>query len=101
MRRGAGLDPDQARRQLLKERQNVAPLKLTADHHLAFRINAMHLKNRLGDVETDSRNRLHAGSSETWALNNSHFHGTRVPVEEPSTASTSDLMYPRILRANP
>src|SRR5262245_39930928 len=87
MRRSAGLDPDQARRQLLKERQNVAPPQLTTDNHLAFRINAMDLKHRLGDVETDSRNRLHVGSSETWALNNTHFHDTRVPVEEPSTAS--------------
>src|SRR4026207_2435952 len=28
---------------------------------------------------------------ETWVLNNTHFHGTRVPVEEPSTASEPDL----------
>jgi hypothetical protein len=33
---------------------------------------------------------LHVGSSETWVLNNTHFHGTRVPVEEPSTASKPD-----------
>src|SRR4030095_9468112 len=65
MRRSAGLDPDQARRQLLEERQNAAPPQLTADNHLALRINAMDLKHRLGDVETDSRNRLHVGSSET------------------------------------
>jgi hypothetical protein len=91
MRRSAGLDANQTRRQLLKERQNVAPPQLTADNHLAFRINAMDLKHRLGDVETDSRNRLHVGSSETWVLNNTHFDGTRVPVEEPSTASVSDL----------
>src|SRR5262245_8030690 len=47
MRRSARLDPDQARRQLLKERQNVAPPQLTADNHLAFRTNAMDLKHRL------------------------------------------------------
>jgi hypothetical protein len=28
---------------------------------LASGINAMHLKHRLGDVETDCRNHLHAG----------------------------------------
>src|SRR4029450_2215103 len=88
MRRSAGLDPDQARRQLLEERQNAAPPQLTADNHLALRINAMDLKHRLGDVETDSRNRLHVGSSETWVLN---CHGTPVPVEEPSTASYPDM----------
>src|SRR5436305_9787958 len=43
MRRGAGLDADQAWRQLLKERQDVATLQLTADDHLASSINAMHL----------------------------------------------------------
>src|SRR4029434_3544369 len=91
MRRSTGLDPDQARRQLLEERQNVAPPQLTADNHLTLRINAMDLKHRLGDVETDSRNRLRVGSSETWVLSNTHFHGTRVPVQEPSTASIPDI----------
>jgi hypothetical protein len=70
MRRSAGLDANQARRQLLKESQNVAPPQLTADNHLAFGIRAMDLKHRLGDVETDSRQCLH------------HFHGTLLPVEE-------------------
>src|SRR6516165_11641940 len=59
MRRSASLDADQARRQLLEERQDVAPLQLTTNHHLASGINAMHLKDRLGDVETDCRDRLH------------------------------------------
>src|SRR4029434_2181980 len=67
------------------------PPQPPADDHLAFPVDAMDLKHRFGDVETDSRNRLHAGSSETWTLNNTHFHGTRVPVEEPSTASDSDI----------
>jgi hypothetical protein len=37
----------------------MAPLHLTADDHLAGSINAMNLKDRFGDVETDCRNRLH------------------------------------------
>src|SRR4029077_20085461 len=57
--RGTGFDADQAWRQLLEERQDVAALQLTADDHLASSINGMHLKDRLGDVETDCRNRLH------------------------------------------
>ena len=32
------------------------------------------------------------GSSESWALNSTHFHGTHVPVEEPSTASIADTL---------
>ena len=53
MRGRAGLDANQARWQLLEERQDVAPLQLTADQHPAFRINAVHLKHRLRDIETD------------------------------------------------
>jgi hypothetical protein len=29
-------------------------------------------------------------SSESWRLNSTHFRGTHVPVEEPSTASQAD-----------
>ena len=59
VRRGASLDANQAWRQLLKERQDVATLQLAADDHLARGINAVDLKDRLGDVETDCRDRLH------------------------------------------
>src|SRR5262245_11174277 len=69
MRRGAGLDANEARRQLLKERQNVTALQLAANDHIAFRIDAMDLKNRLCDVETDRRNRLHLWLLRiVWAL---------------------------------
>src|SRR5512132_1195162 len=61
MRRGARLDTDEARRQLLKERQDVTALELAANDHIACRIDAVDLKNRLCDVETDRRNRLHLG----------------------------------------
>src|SRR6476660_10517184 len=59
MRRGTRLDPNQARWQLLEEPQNRAALQLTADDHPPFRINAVHLKYRLRNVETYSRDRLH------------------------------------------
>ena len=59
MRRGASFDTNQARRHLLEESQNVAALQLTADDHLAVSINAMDLKNRLRDIETDCRDSLH------------------------------------------
>ena len=48
MRRGAGFDTNQARRQLLEEGQDVASLQLAAEDHLATGINAVHLKYRLG-----------------------------------------------------
>src|ERR1700685_522457 len=59
MRRGAGFDADQARWQLLKECQHVAPLELTADDDIASRIDAVNLKDRLRDIETECRDRLH------------------------------------------
>jgi hypothetical protein len=55
VRRGAGFDADQTRWQLLKERQNIPTLYLTADDHLALRIDAVDLENRLRNVETDCR----------------------------------------------
>ena len=59
MRRRAGFDANEARRQLLKERQHISALQLTTKDHLTIRVNAMNLKDRLRDIETDSRNRLH------------------------------------------
>src|SRR5262247_2927301 len=59
MRRSAGFDADKARRQLLKECQNVPALKLTANDYITCRVNSVDLKNRFRDIETDCRDRLH------------------------------------------
>jgi hypothetical protein len=45
--------------QLLEERQDRAALQLAADDPLASGINSVNLEDRLGDVETDCRDRLH------------------------------------------
>jgi hypothetical protein len=63
--RFASLDANQAGWQPLKECQDLAALQLPANNHLPGGINAMNLKDRLGDIETDCRNRLH-GASESW-----------------------------------
>ena len=68
VRRGASFDADQALRQLLEKRKDLATLQLAADDHLASSINSVNLKDRFGDVETDCRNRSHGGSSESWEL---------------------------------
>jgi hypothetical protein len=57
--RSGGLDANQAWSQLLKERQDIATLQLPTDNHMTVAINAMDLKNRLGDIETDRRDCLH------------------------------------------
>src|SRR5215470_17452740 len=73
MRRRTGLDANQARRQLLKKRQNITPLELTANNNIAIRIDAVNLKNRLGDIETGGGDRLHSpGSSESWGALTAH-----------------------------
>jgi hypothetical protein len=59
VRRGASLYADQTCWQLLKERNYLAPLQLTADDHLAASVNAVDLEDRLGDIQTDCRYRLH------------------------------------------
>src|SRR5262249_38013964 len=50
MRRSAGFDTDEARRQLLKEWQNVPALELAANDHITCRVNSVNLKNRLRDI---------------------------------------------------
>jgi hypothetical protein len=47
--------------QLGEERQHLRPSNLSTDHHLACRVDAVHLKYRLGDRRTD-RNRTSRGS---------------------------------------
>src|SRR5262249_44999725 len=59
MRRSAGVDADKARRQLLKEWYDVPALELTANDYITCRVNSVDLKNRLRDIETDCRDRLH------------------------------------------
>src|SRR5439155_16387405 len=59
MRRSTGFDADEARRQPLKEWQNVPALELTANDYITCRVNSVDLKNRLGDIETNCRDRLH------------------------------------------
>ena len=75
VRRSARLDADQTRRLLLEECQDRAALQLAADDHLASGIGSVNLEHRLGEVETDS----------------AQIYGTPVPVEEPFTASTTDV----------
>jgi len=43
------------------------------------------------EVETNCSDRLHLAPPNRGISSNSHFRGTRVPVEEPSTASNSDI----------
>src|SRR6516165_559596 len=94
------LDADQACRQLLEERQDIATLQLTTDDHLTSGINAVDLEHRFGDIETDCRDRLHA-----WLLRivGAPTAPTSMAltcrVEEPSTASQTDISHLRIARS--
>ena len=71
----------------------MTPLELTTDYYIALRINPVNLKDRLRDIETDCRNRLHnLAPSNRGGLNSTHIHGAHAPVEEPSTASLADQL---------
>jgi hypothetical protein len=50
------LNSDQARRQRLKEYNDIVAAQLSADHYRAHRIYAMHLKDVLGDIQSDCAN---------------------------------------------
>ena len=92
VRRGASLDANQARWQLLEERQDGAALQLAADDHLAGGINSVDLKDRLGDVETDRRDRLHDWLLQiVGALTAPTSLALTCRAEEPSTASRTDI----------
>src|SRR5215469_8573238 len=54
MRRCAGFNTDEA------WHQDITSLQLAPDDHLAYRVDAVDLKNRLRDVETDRRDPVHA-----------------------------------------
>ncbi len=43
----------------MKESQHIAALEVTTEDDFTLRINAVDLKNPLGDVETNGRNRLY------------------------------------------
>jgi hypothetical protein len=78
--RRASLDANQARWQFLKERNDVATLQLAANNHLPGGINAVHLEDPLGNVETDCRDRLHGQLVlNRGSLNSAYIHGTYVP----------------------
>jgi hypothetical protein len=54
----------------------VAPLDLPADQYVILGIDAVDLKNRLCNIRTDCRDRLHGSRG---SLSSPHIHGTRVP----------------------
>ena len=58
MRRRARLHPDQAGRQLGKERQNLPPTHRATQRHCPQCINSMHLKHRFGRIQPHRCNLL-------------------------------------------
>ena len=62
---------------------------------IALRIDAMNLKNRRRDVETNCRNRLHdLAPPNRGRLNSTHIRGTHVPVEEVAVGTEIALRPP-------
>jgi len=63
----AGLDSHDARRQLLEERQDISTFELAADDQVPCGVDAVDLKDRLRNIETDCRDRLHVQLSRSVA----------------------------------
>ena len=59
MGRRTGFDTDQARLQTAEELQHLRPTDTLADNHRPVLVDAVNLQYRLGNIETDCRNRLH------------------------------------------
>ena len=57
VRPGTGLHPNHTRRKIDEERQHRVPPQPLRHNHLALAINAMNLKHRLRQIETDERRR--------------------------------------------
>src|SRR6516225_532790 len=57
MRGTTRFQPDPGRRQLVEELLHFAAPKLTAENRYLVLIDAMHLKDMLGDIQTNSDNR--------------------------------------------
>src|SRR3954452_4025570 len=91
MRGVTRLHPDQASRQLLEERQDTAPAQAPPHHHFARRIDPVHLKHRLRDIQPDRRNGPHPGSPSR-----STHDDYRRSDGEPSTTSEADGLLWRV-----
>src|SRR5215813_3934931 len=66
MGRCAGLHANAARRQIGKELKNSRSTNTLADHHRAFSIDAVNLKQILGDIQTDRANLAHGRFPSMW-----------------------------------
>src|SRR5262249_43022365 len=66
MRRSAGFDANEARRQLLKEWQNVSALELTTNDYITCRVNSVDLKKDLAISRPMVVTACMFGSSESW-----------------------------------
>src|SRR5262245_65189171 len=66
MRRSAGFDANESRRQLLKEWQNVSALELTTNDYITCRVNSVDLKKRLAISRPMVVIVCMFGSSESW-----------------------------------
>ncbi len=91
MRRRAGLQADQARREFLEKCNDLTAPQLAADHHLTLSVNAVYLKDVLRNIQTD-RGSVHLGQLPCHVADKSQpLYGIQMSVAAPSTASQADV----------
>src|SRR3954447_14651648 len=77
VRRGASFQADDARRQTGKELKNLRSTNTPTDHDHAIRIDAVNLKHRLRNIETDRANFAHGRLPSMWFVSTQPHYGTR------------------------
>jgi hypothetical protein len=75
----ARLHANEARWQVGKEVENLCSADTLADHYRTVRINAVNLKDRLRNINTDCANLTHGRLSSMWFVSTQPPYGTSMP----------------------
>jgi hypothetical protein len=79
VRRCARFHANEARRQIGKEIKNLRSTNTPADHHRAIRIDAVNLKYRLRNIDTNCANFAHGRLPSMWFVSTQPPYGTSMP----------------------
>jgi hypothetical protein len=79
VRRCARFHANETRRQIAKEFKNLCSTNALADHHSAIGIDAVNLKYRLRNIETDRDNLAHGRLPSMWFASTQPSYGTSMP----------------------
>lgn len=99
--RRAGLDADQASRESFEKSENIVASQLQSHDNHAARVDAMNLKDMLGDIQTDGDNPFRGRLSLMWPSTTTLWHcdagsGGRPPHQVTCAAAISIVKSPTV-----